>query len=444
MTDSGCGCGGTECVKNYGWRVTFAAMAINLALGILYTWSVISKEMPADWGWNNTDKSWPYAIACLVFALVMVPAGRMQDKYGPRIVATLGGLLVGLGMILASQASNIFAYGQSHGLFQGLAVPIRSITLWGYLIGFGLLAGAGIGFGYASATPPAVKWFSAKKTGLIAGIVVAGFGVSPVYASPMMTKLIKTFGHSQAVLMVGIAFLVIVMLLAQLLKAPASPLRFDSPAKPGTTPAAPKQDVNYTPSEMLKTSQFYLLWFMYFCGAGAGLMIIAKLATIAKEQIGFTNGFFLVAMMAIGNGAGRIIAGMVSDKIGRKATLALFFCLQAVMMLLMTQAKTDTWLAATPMLVIISMMLGANYGANLSLFPAITKDFYGLKNFGMNYGFVFTSWGVGGFVLSLLLVGKIRDVYGNYIYAYYIALALLVLSAFLTMLVKAPAKKTVA
>ena len=89
-------------VKNLGWRVAIAGLGINLALGILYTWSVISRGVPDDWGWSQSDKSWPYAVACLVFSLVMVPAGRMQDRMGPRIVATIGGVLVGVGMIAAS------------------------------------------------------------------------------------------------------------------------------------------------------------------------------------------------------------------------------------------------------------------------------------------------------------------------------------------------------
>ena len=113
-------------IKNHGWRVTFAGVGINLALGILYTWSVISKGIPAEWNWTEADKSLPYAVACLVFCLVMVPAGRMQDKIGPRIVATIGGLLVGLGMIIAS----------------------FTVSPLGYVIGFGILTGAGIGFGY--------------------------------------------------------------------------------------------------------------------------------------------------------------------------------------------------------------------------------------------------------------------------------------------------------
>ena len=140
-------------VKNIGWRVVFAGLGINLALGILYTWSVISSGVPEQWGWSQSDKALPYSVACLVFCLIMVPAGRMQDKISPRFVATLGGILVGLGMVLAGFTTS----------------PV------GYMIGFGILSGAGIGFGYASKTPPAVKWFPSAKTGLIAGIVVVGF-----------------------------------------------------------------------------------------------------------------------------------------------------------------------------------------------------------------------------------------------------------------------------
>ncbi len=139
-------------IKNHGWQVTFAGLGINLALGVLYTWSVISKGIPDSWNWSESDKSLPYAVACLVFSLIMVPAGRLQDKIGPRVVATFGGVLIGVGMITASMTTAPAAF----------------------MIGFGILAGAGIGFAYASATPPAVKWFPAAKTGLITGLLVSG------------------------------------------------------------------------------------------------------------------------------------------------------------------------------------------------------------------------------------------------------------------------------
>jgi OFA family oxalate/formate antiporter-like MFS transporter len=401
-------------IKNIGWRVTLAGMGINLALGVLYTWSVISKNIPSEWGWSETQKSLPYMFACLIFSLIMVPGGRMQDKIGPRLVATLGGILIGAGLIFTSFTTS----------------PI------GYLIGFGILAGAGIGFGYASATPPAVKWFPAVKTGMIAGIVVSGFGLASVYAAPLTNRLTVWYGLQKALLILGILFLAVVCILAQLLKAPPAGYRPAGSAPP--RPAAPgdkKED--FKPVEMLKTWQFFVIWFMYACGAGAGLMIISKLAAIAKIQANINLGFILVAMLAIGNGAGRIVAGSMSDKIGRKATLFICFLMQAVLIGLLSQAKDGVFLTAIPVMAIISALIGANYGANLAIFPSITKDYYGLKNFGVNYGLVFTSWGVGGFMLSFL-AGKMYDIHKTFAIAYYGASALLILAAITVFFVKPP------
>lgn len=404
-------------IKNLGWRVAFAGMGINLALGILYTWSVISKGIPAEWNWSETDKSLPYMFACLIFSLVMVPAGRMQDKMGPKLVASIGGILVGIGFIVAS----------------------RTTSPMGYLIGFGILAGSGIGFGYASATPPAVKWFPKAKTGMIAGVVVSGFGLASVYAAPLSKSLIASVGISSTVLILGIAFLVVVVLLAQLLTPPPSGYSAESilPANAASASTEPNKKENFTPAEMLKTPQFYLMWFMYACGAGAGLMVIAKLAAIAKIQAAIELGFILVAVLAVGNGGGRIVAGMLSDKIGRKATLFLCFVVQAVAILLLSMAKEGTFLAKVPVLAVLSAIIGANYGANLALFPSLTKDYYGLKNFGMNYGLVFTSWGAGGFVLAFL-AGKMYDIHKTFAIAYYGAIVLLVLAALCVFLVKPP------
>jgi len=188
---------------------------------------------------------------------------------------------------------------------------------------------------------------------------------------------------------------------------------------------------------MLRTWQFYLLWFLYACGAGAGLMIISKLAAIASIQAGISLGFVLVAVLAVGNGAGRIVAGMASDKLGRKLTMFICFVLQAVLIFLLSMTKEDSFLANVGVLSVLSALIGANYGANLSLFPSITKDFYGLKNFGMNYGLVFTAWGVGGFVLALVM-GKVYDATQSFTYAYFTASALLVVAAVLTFVIKPP------
>ncbi|MHC4759773.1 MAG: L-lactate MFS transporter [Planctomycetota bacterium] len=420
-------------VGQHGWRVTFAGMGINLALGILYTWSVISKGIPDEWGWNHTDKVLPYMFCCLIFSLVMVPAGRMQDKIGPRSVAAIGGILVGIGFIIASMTT----------------------TLIGFIIGFGVLAGAGIGFGYASATPPAVKWFPASKTGMIAGIVVSGFGLASVYAAPLAKWLTTQYGLQKTMLILGLGFLFLItgvktiltplwFGLSQMLQAPDPDLlqlKYMKDYLAGkdekeVTAAVHDKD-NLTPKEMLCTVQFYMLWFMYACGAGAGLMIISKLAAIASLQAGISLGFLLVAVLAIGNGGGRILAGILSDKIGRKATMFICFVLQAILIFLLSKSSGENFLGTVPAMAIISALIGANYGSNLALFPSITKDFYGLKNFGMNYGLVFTSWGVGGFVLAFI-AGKMYDKFQTFNIAYYSASALLILAAVMVFFLRPP------
>ncbi|MCB1128981.1 MAG: MFS transporter, partial [Verrucomicrobiae bacterium] len=199
----------------------------------------------------------------------------------------------------------------------------------------------------------------------------------------------------------------------------------------------PAQRTDFSPGEMLASWQFYALWFMYACGAGAGLMIIGKLAKIAQDQAGLTLGFVLVAVLAVGNGAGRIVAGMLSDKIGRQTTLFLCFVVQAISILLLSVTKEGGILANPVVLAVLSALIGANYGANLAIFPSITKDYYGLKNFGVNYGLVFTAWGLGGFMLALL-AGKVYDQTHAFTFAYYCSAALLVCAAVVTLLLRAP------
>lgn len=472
-------------MKNRGWAVTGAGMGINLALGVLYTWSVIKKAIPIEWGWSDADKALPYSIACIVFALVMVPAGRLQDRIGPRWVATAGGVLTGIGCIIASYA----------------------VTVSWFVIGFGIFAGAGIGLGYASATPPAVKWFPARKTGLIAGLVVAGFGLASVYISPIANHLtgfsltgqplpaveelaraktladarfaaaqqavttaqaefggadllqavheesatatadlalkdaarkdagaqllaLKERNIHRTMLIFGIGFMLVVTLLAQFLVIP--PPGYQAPdTSAGAAQAASAAVVNLEPGQILRTPLFYLLWAMFAFGAGAGLMIIGNITTIAKLGK-IEAGFILVALLAVGNAAGRIVAGMASDRIGRLWTMFIIFLFQATLMMVLRTGLTDM-----TAFVVVSMLLGFNYGACLSVFPSAVKDNFGMKNFGINYGLVFTSWGVGGFVFPLA-AGKMFETAkkatgtGSYNDAYQVAAGLLVVAAALT------------
>ena len=401
---------------NRGWIVTCAGIGINLALGVLYTWSMFKGAIEKDFGWAGEKLNDPYALCCLVFAFAMIVAGRCQDKFGPRLTASIGGLLVAAGMILISRTNNY--------------------TVW--VLGFGVLVGTGIGFGYSSATPPALKWFPPSKTGLVAGLVVAGFGLAPVYLAPTSQKLLGLYGLQTSMLIFGIAFLAIVCGLAQLLVNP--PAGYVVAAKSGVAkPAA----VSSTPGEMLRTPSFWLLWVLYFIGAGAGLMVISSISPIAKKSMG-EAAFIAVAVMAIGNACGRIGAGVLSDKIGRRWTLMIVLLCQAVLMFIAIPVTGSKDIAGV-VIVLIATLIGFNYGANLSLFPSFTKDLWGLKSFGVNYGFVFTAWGVGGFVFSrvqqTLVAGSATKSYAS---SFVLAGVLLIVGAALTFLIKPPQPKLAA
>ncbi len=215
-----------EEVKNKGWIVTFSGTGINLALGILYTWSVFKAAIEESiragaenrFNWDLASTNTPYSVCCIVFAFAMILAGKCQDKFGPRITAFIGGVLVSIGLIWISTTSDFFTW----------------------VMGFGVLAGAGIGFGYSAATPPALKWFPPAKTGLIAGLVVAGFGLASVYIAPLSTKLIADYGIQKSMMIFGVAFLIVVCSLSLMLINPPEGYKPEKLHTDGTVqPAAP-------------------------------------------------------------------------------------------------------------------------------------------------------------------------------------------------------------
>ncbi len=407
-------------VKNRGWSVTLAGTGINLALGILYTWSIFKafiKESIQTGGegafnWDISSLNDPYSVCCLVFAFAMILAGKCQDKFGPRVTAFTGGILVGIGFIWVSQTTSYAAW----------------------IIGFGILAGTGIGFGYSSATPPALKWFPPAKTGLIAGLVVSGFGLASVYIAPLAKFLLNTWGIQSSMLFFGIAFLVAVCLLSlRLVNPPVDyvPEGAVPAANAGGNKAANGEN-SYSASEMMKTGSFYKLWLIYFAGAGAGLMVIGSIAGMAKASMG-EMAFVVVALMAVGNAGGRIVAGILSDKIGRSMTLIIMLLFQAVFMFIGALIiGGDT---GAVILVLLAVFIGFNYGTNLSLFPSFTKDLWGLKYFGTNYGILFTAWGVGGFVMSRFSQMLLAST-GSYTFSFITAAVLLIAGAGLTLTLK--------
>ncbi len=414
----------TEIFKNKGWGVTFAGTGINLALGVLYTWSIYQSAIvesidaggTGGFNWDRASVGDPYAVACLVFAFTMILAGKCQDRYGPKITAFIGGILVGLGLLLISQSTSYMAW----------------------VLGFGVLTGAGIGFGYASATPPALKWFPGGQTGLIAGLVVAGFGLAPVYIAPLASYLVTLWGLQGTMMFFGIAFFLVVGILSRFLNNPPAGYVPVGPSQNGkdaakTVEAPP--EVNVPVSQVLRTGAFWKLWLLYFIGAGAGLMVIGSVAGMAKQSMG-EAAFIAVAIMAVGNASGRIVAGVVSDALGRNVALAIFLALQSVNMFLGVLVVSAEGAVAF-FIVLSATFIGFNYGTNLALFPAFCKSWWGLKSMGVNYGVLFTSWGVGGFVMTRLSGMMVAET-GSFVWSFVVSGVLLAIAAVIALTLKPP------
>jgi MFS transporter, OFA family, oxalate/formate antiporter len=400
------------------WVVVFAGVLVNLCLGCLYAWSVWVKaltnpELMKSSGWvplTAEQASNPASLCILVFALLMIPGGRLQDRFGPRITASLGGLAIGCGLIVA-------------GLLKSYA---------GILVGFGVLGGIGMGLGYAAPTPAALKWFGPHKRGVIAGIVVGGYGLAAFYVAPLATWLIDSYGISASFLVLGIAYLVVILAAAQFLAWPEP--GYVPPATPVQTPAAKVAEVDWTAKEMLRSWQFYALVIVFAVNTQAGLLLIGHAAKMIGSIL--AAGYLLVAWGAVCNSSGRVGTGIISDRLGRKNTLILNLLVGALIMFLLPSLFA---LKNLPLLFLAAGVGFWCYGGGLTLFPSFTADFYGPKNLGMNYGIVFLGWGLGSFMPKL--AGRIYDAYGSYDYAFYTAGALLLLGLVLASATHRPVLK---
>jgi len=384
--------------------VVVGAILIQLALGNLYAWSVFTSEL-VEGGWSKAQTQIVFSVGVAVFAVVMVMAGRLMPKYGPRKLTIASGVTLGLGYIIA-----------------GLLGAENYVTT---LIFVGILGGAGIGMGYVVPIAVGMRWYPDKK-GLITGLAVAGFGFGATLWMTLAGKLgsiggaelIKSIGMSNTFIVLGIIFLIIILIGSLWMVFPAAGWK---PAgwNPEETKSAVKAagSVNYTSSQMLKTNQFYLIVLTYAFGAGAGLLSIGLMKLwpmeamqangISKEVAGAAATLAMAVFFALFNGLGRILWGMISDKIGRKTSIALMMATQGAFVILFQ------WMAGTQVtLYLFAVLIGFNYGGLFSLFPTITADIFGNKNFGQNYGWVFLAYAIGGIIFPIL-GGKLGDM-GNF------------------------------
>jgi OFA family oxalate/formate antiporter-like MFS transporter len=310
----------------------------------------------------------------------------------------------------------------------------------GLVLGFGVLGGMGMGMGYAAATPAAVKWFGPHQRGLVVGLVVGGYGGAAIYISPLAQYLIAHFGLSGSFIGLGVLFAVVVVVAGQILAWP--PAGYVPPAPPA---AAEKRTamtrVDWSPSEMLRTWQFYALVFLFIGSAQSGLLVIANATPLLNRTAGglaffAANAWLLSAFGGFVNAAGRIGTGRYSDRIGRANAYLVNGVVSAACLFL------APGIIESGNVLLLFLAVGVaywQYGGGLALMPAFTADYFGSKHLGFNYGLVFIGWGIAFFVPQL--AGYIKDATGGLDYAFYLSGGFLAAAVVASRFLRRPLRK---
>ncbi|QIA08007.1 L-lactate MFS transporter [Draconibacterium halophilum] len=386
------------------WIVVVGAILIQLALGAIYAWSVFTAlltEPSGNYGFSATQTAWVFSLGLATFAVVMVFAGKWQAKSGPTIVALTGGLVLGAGYILG-------------GIFGS--------SFLAQLLFIGALGGAGIGLAYVVPIAVGVKWFPDKK-GLITGLAVAGFGFGATiwvklagswFGGLLHTSSILGLPGVQSVFVIyGVVFAIMVVLGSLVMVNPPAGYKPEGWKPPVNHTAKSSGGVEFDSGHMLRTKQFYAIWLVFIFSALAGLMVIycIKLFGIdALKYNGIKNAGVVtgtaMAWYAIFNGLGRIVWGMISDKLGRKKAIFFMTLFQGVIMLMIYHIFIR--MGVTAGFIASACIIGFNFGGNFALFPAITADFFGNHTVGKNYGWMFTAYGIAG-IAGPQLAGHFKD-----------------------------------
>jgi OFA family oxalate/formate antiporter-like MFS transporter len=346
------------------WIILIVSVMINLCIGFAYAWSVFQKPLMETFGWSAGQASLVFTINLAVLPIAMIVAGRLGKKIGVRGVVMMGGLLFGAGIFLS-------------GMIQSIGALYFT---------YGLVAGSGIGLIYSCTVSNTVKWFPDKK-GLAGGLTAGGFGAGSIIFAPVAVSFISSQGVLGAFKILGLIFSAVILVLGLLMSSPP-----EEDAVAETIDQSGKREL--ATKEMLKTSDFYMIWILMVLGCISGLMIISQASPIGQAKVGLSQeeAAFAVGFIGLANATGRVFWGMVSDKLGRYQTLMMMFLFSSVGLILLVVTS------ALPLFLAAICLIAASYGGVFGLFPSITADLFGVRNMGMNYGVVMTGLSVGAII----------------------------------------------
>jgi OFA family oxalate/formate antiporter-like MFS transporter len=393
------------------WRIAAAGVAMQVALGAVYAWSVFRKPLSDHFDTTVASVNLIFSLAILALGFAAYFGGLWMSNVGPRRVGMAAGVLYGAGIILASLSSS-------------------SIVLL-YLT-YGILAGVGIGLGYIVPVATLIKWFPDRR-GFITGIAVAGFGGGALVTAPLAERLIDGVGLFETFAILGVAYLVVVTAAAATLSNPPEGWKPEG-WEPETEERADRSGRDYDLRGALRTWQWFALWALLFLNVTAGISIISEASPIAQEVtgVGAATAAGLVSIISIGNAVGRFGWAWLSDAIGRKWVFLVMFLLQAALFAIMPSVGAYALFAALAFIVLTC------YGGGFGTMPAFAADYFGSKNVGQVYGLMLTAWGVAG-LLGPQLISAIKDSTGEYTNAFYVIAGIMLVSAIVPFIVRPPA-----
>jgi OFA family oxalate/formate antiporter-like MFS transporter len=396
------------------WVLAITAFLMQLALGSVYAWSVFLKPVGTVYHVSRLQANLTFSIVLLALGVTAGFGGYLNNRFGPRVIATLGGILYGLGVILAAFAApNIF---------------ILYLT-------FGIIGGIGIGLGYIVALAMLIKWFPDRR-GFITGLAVAGFGAGALITSPVAAALITSVGLGSTFLYLGIAYLVVIVIVAQFFRTAP-----EGYAPAGWTPSVRQQTDRskreYTLPEALRLPRWYVLWLILALNVTAGAALISVASPLAQKftGVGAVTAALLVSVIGIFNGAGRLFWGWLSDGIGRPFTFLSMFIIQAIVFAILPSI-TSFYLLLVP-----AAIIALCYGGGFGTMPAFAADFFGAKNAGTIYGAMLTAWSAGGILGPILITSFGTTSNPDYATPLYIIAGIMLVSAALPLVARALARR---
>jgi MFS transporter, OFA family, oxalate/formate antiporter len=381
------------------WLIVLGTIIVQMGLGTIYTWSLFNQPLVELFHWKLNSVAITFSITSFALAFSTLFAGKLQDKWGLRRVIGCAGLVLGAGLILSSQVS----------------------SLWMLYILVGVVVGAADGTAYITSLSNLIKWFPERK-GLISGISVGAYGTGSLLFKFINGSLIQSVGVSQAFFYWGVIVMILVVGGSFLVR------EAKMSHEPHTVGGTIQKD--YTVKEMLKTKQAYLLFFIFFTACMSGLFLIGIVKDIGVRLVGLDieAASNAVALVAIFNTSGRIILGALSDKVGRLRVVsgALLVTVAAVTVLSFVQLNYALFF-------ICVAGIAFCFGGNITIFPAIVADFFGLKNQSKNYGIIYQGFGIGAISGSF-----IASALGGFIPTFKLIAILSIVSLLIALTIKAP------